>query len=100
MEATKINSIVESVDARNKERFEKEEQKAQKQCDIGLQCILAIGTEFSLLFAWNFMESVSVKALHEKLCHLYPALGFISPDGGCTILAKFIVGILLSFFFA
>ena len=100
MEATEINSIVESVAAMNKERFEEEEQKAQEQRDMHLQSILAIGTAFGLLFAWNSMESVSVKALHEKLCHLYPALGFISPDAGCIILAKFIVGILLSFFFA
>lgn len=100
MEATEINSIVESVTAINKERFEGKEQEAQEKRDMRLQAILAVGTAFGLLFAWNSMEAVSIKALHEKLCHLYPVLGFFSPEAGSIILAKFLAGILFAFFFA
>lgn len=89
MEATEINSIVESVTA-----------ITQEKRDMRLQAILAVGTAIGLLFAWNSMEAVSVKALHEKLSHLFPVLGFYSPEAGTMILAKFIAGILLAFFFA
>ena len=99
MQAIEIQFIVESVTAINRERFEANEQAAQERRDMRLQAILAVGTAIGLLISWNQMESVSFRALHVWLGSLFPMLGSIQPEAGPVVFGKFLVGILLAFFF-
>jgi hypothetical protein len=79
MDATRIEPIVASVTALNKELFDEAEKIEQSRRDIRLQKILAWGTALSLLFAWNQVESISIKSLfgHNWLTAIRFAFGLI-----------------------
>ena len=71
MDATRIDSVVTSVTALNKERFQEAQEEAQKRRDMGLQCILAVGTALGLFFAWNQVEQISFSGFAQNIAAIH-----------------------------
>jgi hypothetical protein len=88
MDATEISSIIQAATSLHQEHLQRKIDQQQKTRDTHLQMILAIGTALGLLFAWNQVESLSIKFLTETF-------GFgLAPDWGSV--TRLGLGLLLA----